>query len=95
MVEAFIENVPEENYPDWRLQPNDPKLESLLHMFIRLRRVRIDEGLDQLVFLQSQETDETGEAMIDVKTLALEYVQVRAKLDQALQHVFTRDKYKA
>lgn len=92
MAEAFINSSSEETYPDWRLQPNDPKLEGLLLMFIRLRRVRIDEGLDQLVFLQSQDGEETGELTIDVKQVALEYVQVRAKLDQALQHAFSKDK---
>ena len=92
MKEAFTENTPEETYPDWRLQPTDPKLEALVRTFIRLRRVRIDEGLDQLVFLQTQERDESGEFSIDVKKTALEYIQVRAKLDHALQQSFARAK---
>jgi DNA primase len=85
MFETFIEAASQESYPDWRFQPNDPKLESLLHMFIRLRRVRIDEGLDQLVYLQAQENDEDGELTIEIKKAALAYVQARAKLDHALQ----------
>ena len=85
IFETFIETAAEENYPDWRFQPNDPKLEALLHMFIRLRRVRIDEGLDQLVFLQAQETEEGGELTNDIKKAALGYVQARAKLDHAAQ----------
>ena len=92
MKEAFIENTSEETYPDWRLQPVDAKLEALVRTFIRLRRVRIDEGLDQLVFLQAQERDESGELSIDVKKTALEYVQVRAKLDHALRQSFARAK---
>jgi hypothetical protein len=54
-------------------------------MFIRLRRIRIDEGLDQLVFLQSQERDEEEEGAVDISKIALEYVKARARLDQALQ----------
>jgi hypothetical protein len=53
-------------------------------MFIRLRRVRIDEGLDQLVFLQMQERDEEDEPL-DINKIAMDYVRARAKLDQALQ----------
>jgi len=85
MWTAFLETSIEEQYPDWRLQPNAPKLESLLKMFIRLRRIRIDEGLDQLVFLQTQENINLDENTPDLKEIALEYVQVRAKLDRALQ----------
>ena len=72
-------------YPNWRFQPNAPIFESLLNMFIRLRRVRIDEGLDQLVFLQAQERDEEEEGSLDINKIAMEYVQARARLDQALQ----------
>ncbi len=85
MLTAFLETSIEEQYPDWRLQPNAPKLEALLKMFIRLRRVRIDEGLDQLVFLQTQENINLDENAPDLKEIALEYVRVRAKLDRALQ----------
>ena len=85
MAEDLL-NVPEtEAYPDWRFQPNAPILESLLKMFIRLRRIRVDEGLDQLVFLQSQEKPEGSEESPDLGKLAVTYVQMRAKLDQALQ----------
>lgn len=86
MLETILEN--EETYPDWRFQPNAPVLESLLKTFIRLRRVRIDENLDQLVYLQSQEDDISPEINADVGKLALEYIQIRAKLDQALQQSF-------
>jgi DNA primase len=71
-------------YPNWRFQPSAPIFESLLIMFIRLRRVRIDEGLDQLVFLQMQERDEEDEPL-DINKIAMDYVRARAKLDQALQ----------
>ncbi len=90
MIEAFLENAPEEKYPDWRIESADPKLEALLRMFIRLRRVRIDEGLDQLVFLQTQEDDEPGEIMLDFKKTALDFAQARAKLDQAFHQSFTK-----
>jgi hypothetical protein len=75
----------EEAYPDWRIQPNAPILDSLLKMFIRLRRIRIDEGLDQLVFLQTQDKEGGIEDAPDLQKIAVDYVQMRAKLDQALQ----------
>jgi DNA primase len=90
MFEAYIENASEDSYPDWRIEPGDPKLEALLHMFIRLRRIRIDEGLDQLVYLQTQGSDDSGEIIIDIKKTALDFVQARAKLDQALQQTFSK-----
>ena len=80
-----LEGDQEESYPNWRFQPNAPILESLLNMFIRLRRVRIDEGLDQLVFLQSQERDEEEEGVLDINKIFSELVRARARLDQALQ----------
>jgi len=85
LTESLLNNPSDDIYPDWRLEPNAPILESLVNMFIRLRRTRIDEGLDQLVFLQSQDIQQEGEKIYDFKKIALEYVQVRAKLDQALQ----------
>jgi DNA primase len=92
MIDTFTDIEFEDRYPDWRFEPNDPKLESLLHMFIRLRRVRIDEGLDQLVYLQTQDRDESGELAVDIKKAALAYVQARAKLDHALQQSFAKIK---
>jgi len=92
MAETYLETDSEEDYPDWRFQPNAPILESLLNMFIRLRRIRIDEGLDQLVYLQSQEADETGDMSFDFRKVALEYVQVRVKLDRALQQSFSQER---
>jgi len=83
--DLILEANQEEDFPNWRFQPNAPILESLLNMFIRLRRIRIDEGLDQLVFLQSQERDEEEEGAVDISKIALEYVKARARLDQALQ----------
>jgi len=94
MLENIIETASEETYPDWRIEPGNAKLESLLLMFIRLRRIRIDEGLDQLVFLQAQEGEEAGEFTVDIKKAALDYVQARAKLDQALQQNFSKEKRK-
>jgi DNA primase len=92
MLEPYLETTADDLYPDWRFQPNSPLLESLILSFIRLRRIRIDESLDQLVFLQSQGEGESGEAVLDYGKLALEYVQVRAKLDQALQQTFSQGK---
>ncbi len=92
MLEPYLETTADDLYPDWRFQPNSPLLESLILSFIRLRRIRIDESLDQLVFLQSQGEGESGEAVLDYGKLALEYVQVRAKLDQALQQSFSQGK---
>lgn len=89
ILETILES--EENYPDWRLQPNAPALESLLRSFIRLRRIRIDESLDQLAYLQSQEDEISEEMTSDAGKLALEYIRVRAKLDQALQQIFSND----
>ncbi len=82
--DSLLDEDEETAYPNWRFQPNAPIFESLLNMFIRLRRIRIDEGLDQLVFLQTQEREET-EGVLDINKIAMEYVQARARLDQALQ----------
>jgi len=107
-IDYVIERIPElledsllgdeketETYPDWRIQPNAAILESLLKAFIRLRRIRIDEGLEQLLFLQKQENDENDNAAIDLSQVALEYAQMRAKLDQALQQTFTPGKLRS
>jgi len=95
MLEPYLEITADDIYPDWRFQPNSPILESLIFSFIRLRRIRIDEGLDQLVFLQSQDEDEGGEALLDYGKLALEYIKVRTKLDQALQQTFSQGRSRA
>jgi DNA primase len=92
LQEGFLLDLDEDAYPDWRFQPNAPILESLLNMFIRLRRIRIDEGLDQLVFLQSQALEEGGEAPLDFKKAALDYAQARSKLDRALQQSSSQGK---
>jgi DNA primase len=85
MTKDLLNLTEEEAYPDWRIQPNAPILDSLLKMFIRLRRIRIDEGLDQLVFLQTQDKEGGIEDAPDLQKIAVDYVQMRAKLDQALQ----------
>ena len=85
MAEELLNLSEADATPDWRFQPNAPILESLLRTFIRLRRIRVDEGLDQLVFLQSQESPEAAEETPDLGKIAVEYVQMRARLDQALQ----------
>ena len=85
MLDPYLESSTGNHYPDWRMQPNSPILEGLIKMFIRLRRIRIDEGLDQLVFLQTQESIEDDNAAFDFKKVAMEYAQVRTKLDRALQ----------
>jgi DNA primase len=94
LVDNSNQGTADETYPDWRLQPEDPKLEALLHMFIRLRRIRVDEGLDQLVFLQSQSGEESGDITVDIKTVVMEYVRARAKIDQALRTSFSTQKHK-
>ncbi len=83
--ETFLDSVEEIEYPDWRFQPNAPILEALLHTFVRLRRMRIVEGLDQIVFLQSQDVEESEGPPPDLNKIAMDYVQVRSKLDRALQ----------
>jgi DNA primase len=85
MLAPYVGKKGKDLYPDWRFQPSSPILESLMNDFIRLRRIRIDESLDQLVFLQTQDIDDSGETAIDFGKLALEYVRVRAKLDEVLQ----------
>ncbi len=85
-----VDETPVDNthYPDWRLQPNAPIFETLLNMFIRLRRAHIDEGLDQLVYLQSQPQEQTMESSIDFKRLAQDYVHARIQLDRAMQQTY-------
>jgi DNA primase len=93
MQESFLIEADQNPYPDWRLQPNASILESLLNSFIRLRRIRVDEGLDQITFLQTQMTAEDEENPTqDLSRLALEFIQARAKLDQALQLSNSQDK---
>jgi len=89
MMESPNDLLQDDDYPDWRFQPKAPLLESFLNMFIRLRRLRVDEGLDQLVFLQSQGFAEEDDPQLNFRKRAVEYVQVRAKLDQALQQAMT------
>ena len=86
MQDAFLIEADQNPYPDWRLQPSASILESTLNDFIRLRRIRVDESLEQITFLQSQigEEDEENPPQ-DFGKLALEFIQARAKLDRALQ----------
>ena len=86
MQEVFLIEADQNPYPDWRLQPSASILESTLNDFIRLRRIRVDESLEQITFLQSQigEEDEENPPQ-DFGKLALEFIQARAKLDRALQ----------
>jgi len=83
--DAFLEPADDDESPDWRIQPNAPVLEALLNMFFRLRRIRVDEGLDQLVFLQMQSAEQEEPSEFNYEQAALEYVQARARLDQALR----------
>lgn len=92
ITEDLLNLTETETYPDWRFQPNAPILDSLLKMFIRLRRIRIDEGLDQLVFLQIQGEEGGSEDAPDLQKIAVDYVQMRAKLDQALQRNNSQEK---
>jgi hypothetical protein len=94
LIDAFLEQPVDEDYPDWRLQPDSPILEALLKQFIRLRRIRVDEGLEQIVFLQTQEGINEAEAPLDFRKIAMEFAQVRSKLDHALQQSFFHDKPK-
>ncbi len=94
IVENLFEALPEEDYPDWRLQPNAPLLEALINTYIRLRRVRIDEGLDQLVFLQTQEVEGPDNQAFDFNKIAKDYARIRIKLDQALQQPSMQKKHK-
>jgi DNA primase len=90
--ENILDSAEEMDYPDWRFQPNAPVLESLLNNFIRLRRMRIDEGLDQIVFLQSKEIEEGEGPPPDLNKIAMDYMQVRVKLDRALQQSHSQGK---
>jgi hypothetical protein len=86
MQETFLIEADQNPYPDWRLQSNAPILESLLNAFLRLRRIRVDESLEQITFLQTQKTEEDEEDPTqDLGQLALAFIQARAKLDRALQ----------
>jgi hypothetical protein len=86
MQETFLIEADQNPYPDWRLQASAPILESLLNAFLRLRRIRVDESLEQITFLQTQKVEEGEEDPIqDLGRLALEFIRARAKLDRALQ----------
>lgn len=92
LVETTLEDLGTVEYPDWRFQPNAPQLEDLLQVFMRLRRLRVDEGLDQIVYLQSQESALSEEVEMDFRQLALTYAQIRVKLDRALQQSLSHGK---
>jgi DNA primase len=92
LSDPYLDSISEDNFPDWRLEPGSSKLESLVKRFIRLRRVRIDEGLDQIAFLQTQATDQEEETTPDYQKIILEYVQIRAKLDRLLRQPFSHEK---
>lgn len=87
-METLIPEVTEDDqYPDWRLQPNDPMLEELFRMFVRLRRLRVDEALEQLVFIQSEVDEDSAETRAEMSRNSLDYIRIRAKLDGILQSV--------
>jgi len=92
MEDSLRSDLPEENYPNWRFQPNAPILEALLGEFIRLRRIRINESLDQIVFLQTHGEALDEETSIQIRQTAMEYVKARSKLDKALRQPFSPDK---
>ena len=86
MQETFLIEADQNPYPDWRLQPNAPILEIMLKDFIRLRRIRVIESLEQITFLQSQMNEEGAENPVqDFGKLAMAFIQARTKLDRALQ----------
>jgi DNA primase len=93
MQEAFLIEADQNPYPDWRLQPNAPILESLLSDFLRLRRIRVTESLDQITFLQSQNAEGDEESRIsNLSKVAMEFIQARVKLDRALQLSHSQDR---
>ncbi|MBG0786285.1 MAG: DNA primase [Anaerolineaceae bacterium] len=85
MQDSFLIEADQNPYPDWRLQPNASILESTLNDFIRLRRIRVDESLDQITYLQQQAAEDEENPPQDFGKFALEFIQARAKLDRALQ----------
>jgi DNA primase len=93
MQDTFLIEADQNPYPDWRLQPNAPILESLLNDFLRLRRIRVTESLDQITFLQSQNAEEDEESPIaNLSKVAMEFIQARVKLDRALQLSHSQDR---
>lgn len=86
LQDGFLVEREQNPYPDWRLQSNAPILESLLNAFLRLRRIRVDESLEQITFLQTQKPEESEENPAqNLGQIALEFIQARSKLDRALQ----------
>ena len=86
MQEVFLIEADQNPYPDWRLQPNAAILESTLDDFIWLRRIRVDESLEQITFLQSQMgAEDEGNPPQKVNPLVMEFIQARIKLDRVLQ----------
>ncbi len=67
-------------------EPNPSKrLEDLIRTVILLRQLRINQGINQLRFLQEEAGQQEGEVQINpFHELILQYSQVRARLDQAL-----------
>ena len=90
LAEIMKMDFPEETYPNWRFQPNAPILEALLGQFIRLRRIRVNESLDQIVFLQTHGEALDEETSLQIRQTALEYVKARSNLDKALRQPFSQ-----
>ena len=75
-----------------RVQWNDPMgdwslvlMEDLTRSLLKLRLVRISEGLQQLRFLQEEMQQESGAAGLNpYQEIIMQYAQTRSRLDQAL-----------
>ena len=92
LADLLGKDFPEEDYPNWRFQPNAPILEALLGQFVRLRRIRIDESLDQIVFLQTHGEALDEETILQISQTTMGYVKARSKLDKILRQPFSHNK---
>jgi DNA primase len=71
------------------ITPNEPAddrmMEDLTRSLLKLRLVRISEGLQQLRFLQEEMQQESGAAGLNpYQEIIMQYAQTRSRLDQAL-----------
>lgn len=100
-AEHIKENVPE-NLNDLAqalLQPaikikltEDRAVDDLVRTLINLRRLRINEGIRQLRFLQEEAQQSEGTDLNPYNEMILQYTRVRSKLDAAQRSAFEPDR---
>ena len=64
----------------------EKEVKELVRAILRLRRNRIDEQVNELLFLENEVGEEEKEMTGTYQALMLEFIKMRRKIDDALQH---------